>query len=353
MFHRFVSCIITVLIFLILDAIPGRSADMILSPDQKILKVFYTESDKTGWKASLKGKVLSISTRDEYPKDDLTITAQSKTKITVRLYDNKGVKIGDTLYVINDRNLIIAKIEVRMIHYSDTFGYLLVGYGYYRLVNTENRVVQRIEDENSQYAYIYKGRGDFYYAHGQVGEAIKFYKKSLETDRSYPEAHLALGNIYLSKGMFQFAFKEFQEAYGQYPRIRDNEDKYLLLKGLTETRFRQVYEAYEVPSHLRKKYIEDGISYAAEALKLYPESKEIHYYLGVFYYKREAPDDVKAKEIFLKLITLDPLNIDAYIALSHLYNKHRNKAKARFYAEQAIRIDPANPQAQKLMKLTE
>ena len=44
-------------------------------------------------------------------------------------------------------------------------------------------VVQKVEDNHSKYAYIYKARGDFHKSNGEHGKAIEQYKKSLEMDR--------------------------------------------------------------------------------------------------------------------------------------------------------------------------
>ena len=100
-------------------------------------------------------------------------------------------------------------------------------------------------------------------------------------------------------------------------------------------------------------YINEGIKYSKEALRIYPDSKEANFYLGIFYYKNPEPSDVDAKNQFLKVIDLDPNNIDAYIALAELYYKHRNKKKARYFAEQALRIDPANDRAKFILSVSE
>ena len=124
----------------------------------------------------------------------------------------------------------------------------------------------------------------------------------------------------------------------------NNEDKYLLFKGLAEIRFREVYYI-KLPNKLRKKYINEGIKYSQEALKINSDSVEVNFYLGVFYYKNSKPKDIEAKKQFLKVIDLDSENTDAYIALSELYYRNGNKSRAGFYADKALKIDPVNERA--------
>lgn len=343
---------ITFCIFMIILPASGpvESADMIYNQSDPHLRIFYTETDRVGWNALLKGRVLSIGADVETGKDDISGSISDRTKVSVRLYDHFGVEQGDTLFVINNRNLIVSRIKVASVFKSIIFGYMLIGYGNFRLANEGDRVAQRIESDYSRYACFHKARGDYYAQIGENGNAINSYKKAIELDKGNPEAHLALGNVYLSDNLLQFAFHEFNEAYRHFSRLYDNEDRFCLLKGMAEIRFREAY--YEnIPADLRGKYIKDGIKYSEEALRIYPGSRKVNYYLGMFYYKSPEPDDVKARDQFLKVIELDPENADAYTALADLYYKHDNMEKAVFYAEAALKIDPAGDRARFILNL--
>ncbi|MCU0822310.1 MAG: tetratricopeptide repeat protein [Spirochaetes bacterium] len=263
---------------------PAWSADMISRAEDVNTRIFYTEDDKMGWDAVVKGKVLSFSTRLENEKNDLSESVHDRSQVTVRLYDNLGVKIGDSLFVINSRNLIVSRIKVSSIFKSNTFGYLLVGNGNFLLANEGDRVTQRVEGESSRFAFIYKSRGEYFEEVGEAGNAINNYKKAIELDRGNPEAHLALGYVYMRDRLYQFAITEFSEAYKQITRLYDREDKFSLLIGMAEVRFREAY--YEnLTDTLRQKYINEGIKYSKEALGIYPDSKNANYLLAVFYYK--------------------------------------------------------------------
>ena len=115
---------------------------------------------------------------------------------SVRLYNNLGVSIGDVLYIVDDNNLIVAKITVTSMFKRSRFGYLVLGTGQLRLVNIGNRVVQRINDNNqSKKAFVQRGKGDVSQETGETGKAISYYKSALSVDKNNPEAHLSLGYI--------------------------------------------------------------------------------------------------------------------------------------------------------------
>ena len=342
---------IAFIVTLIMTA-PAAYASMKIEEGFQRIKVFMSQTDKEGWTAALKGKILSYSSKDEFDQEDLIGSSQEKTKATVRLYNREGISEGDILYVINDKNLIVAKMRVRNVFKTVSFGDMLVGYGNFRLGSVGDRVIQKAEDENAKYAYIYKARGDYYDNTGGEGEAIREYKEALKLDRNNPEAHLALGMVYLKQGLDQFALKEFQESYRNIGRLYDKSDKYRLLENMARIRYSEVYESF-LPEKLKERYRDEGKKYCGEALRIYPASEKINYLLGIFHYRAPNPDDKIARDYFLKVIEINPLNADAYVLLAELYNRHENSGKARLYAGKALDADPSNPRAQKMVKFLE
>jgi len=315
-------------------------------------KVFYSRTDAKGWKVLIKGKILSFSVNTQLPKDDLLQQVRSKSRVTVRLSDHRKIKTGDELFVIDHRQLVVARIRVDKIFKSRSLGYLATGKGNFRNCRVNYLVVQRVSDEYSQYAHVFKGRGDYFIEQGQTGRAIAEYKKALKLDHNNPEAHIGLGYIYMKQGVLQFAFREFIEAYKNIGRLYDNEDRYLLLKGMTEIRFKETYYSY-LPEQKRKVLRKEGIRYGLEALKVFPESVEVNYYLGRFYYKKSTMpenEDKIARDYFLTVLKSDPNHTDANTALSELYFKHKNRQKARFYATQALKGDPRHRRAKQILK---
>jgi len=334
-------------------AVPGEglhASALRAHQPQERLKVFYTESDGSGWTAVPRGEVHAIGVREDAHSQELMKFAQGLSRVTVRLYSADGLRKGEELFVVNPRNLIVARVDVKLIYQDRSFGPMLIGYGNFKSVRTGFKVVQKVEDSYSKYAYIYKARGDYFKRNGEYAKALELYKKSIEMDRRYPEAHSALGYLYLRDEMMPFAMKEFSEAYREIDRIYDNEEKYLLLKGLAKTRYRMAYE-YTIPNADRKKYVAEGIRYAEEALKIYPESRDVNLYLGMFYYKGPESQDVKAKNQFQKLLEIDPLNAAACLALAELYRKHDNAEKARMYARKALEASPGSVEARRLLDI--
>jgi tetratricopeptide (TPR) repeat protein len=339
------------ILFSIPLAIPNllNAADMILEDRQRFFQAYYTQGEAIGWNVELKGKITLISANLK-PDTDVSDKVQDYTSASARLYNNIGVSIGDVLYIIDDHNLIVGKMTITSIFKTNTFGYLVLGTGQLRLVNIGNRVVQKISNNNqSKKAFVQRGKGDISQETGETGKAISYYKSALSVDKNNPEAHLSLGYIYLNDDMLEYANSEFKKAIEQEKRLYDNEDKYYLYKGLTEVRFKQAFYV-KTTVGLRAKYIKDGIEYCKKALDLYSDSKEVNYYLGIFYYRNTEPSDVLAKDQLLKTILLDENNVDAYLALAELYDRHDNKDKAIIYAEQALKIDPTNDKAKYIIK---
>lgn len=338
-------------LMVVLVAGDARSS-MIMEEGTGRLKVFYTMNDREGRRAVLKGKIISFSAKEILDKNDVYGKAQDRNKATVRLYDAEGIHEGDMLYVVNEKNLIVAKMEVRLMFTSRSFGNMLVGYGNFRLASVNDRVVREESEDVSKYAYIHKARGDYYENIGERGSAIEQYKRALELDRNDPSARLALGNAYLKEGLEQFALREYQEAYRTINRLNDREDRFLLLRNIAEIRYREIYESF-IPESLKEQYRNEAIRVCREALRIYPGSERMNYYLGIFHYRSPNPDDRKAKDYFLKVLELNPGHAGALVGLSELYYRHDNKDKARLYAQKALASESGNERARAMLRKIE
>src|SRR4030042_6960682 len=181
--------ILTGIALAIILAYPARS-NLIMDENQARMKVFFTMTDTVGWYAVLRGKIVSYSSKDEFDENDLFGRSQDKSKATVRLYGGEGINVGDTLYVVNEKNLIVAKMTVRTMFRSKSFGDMPGGYGNFKLSSIGDRVIQREEDANAKYSFIYKARGDYYDNTGNRGAAIREYKTALTLASNNPEAQL-------------------------------------------------------------------------------------------------------------------------------------------------------------------
>jgi len=326
---------------------------MILDKSQGKIKIFFSQTDVTGIDALIKGKVISYSAREELDTNDLIGRIEDKSKATVRLYTNEGIQENNTLFVINNKNLVVSKMKVRTILKSRSLGYLLVGYGNFRLASIGNRVVQLYSGDNTKYSYVHKARGDYYQEINKPADAIKEYKRAIELDNGNPDAYLELGYLLMKQGLDQFAFKELYTGHKHINRLYDRNDKYRLYKGLAEIRYREVYYISNLPSRIRNKYRSEGIKYCKEALNVNPNSADVNYLAGYFHYKWHKPSDKTARDYFLKVIELNPDHTESYIALARLYFKHKMRKKAGMFAEKALKSEPGNKEAKKLLKYIE
>jgi len=330
----------------------GYSADLRrMGPERT--SAFYSQTETVGWPVIVRGEVYSIGVSDAMPEEnDLKGYIGEKTKLTARLYSNEGIKPGDELFAVDKNNLINARIKVASIYKSASFGYMIVAYGNFRLCSIRDRVVQRNCEQYSEQAAVCKSRGDYYRENGDDGRAIAEYKNALALDKGHPEAHLSLGEIYYKQGMLQYAFREFTEAKKSLARLYDNEDRFMLFKGMAEIRLREILEA-PLTQEKKEEFRREGIAFCREALKIYPASADVNYFIGRFYYKKSMmieDDDLVARGYFLKVLKAQPVHIGANIALSELYFKHRNREKAEYYALQALKGEPNNARAAELLK---
>ncbi len=316
------------------------------------MKIYFSYSDKVGQDAVIKGKIISISTSEIPPENELSGVIQDRTKVTVRLIDREGLHSDNTLYVIDSNNLVVSKLKVKYIFDNKTLGNMLIGYGNFSLSNNGYRVVKAVSDHKAGDSYIYKTRGDYYYRSGDKGKAIAEYKKAIEMDRDNPNPRLALGLVYYRDQIYNFAYAELSAAYKSISSLYDNEDRFILLKSLAKIREIEAYKNVNLFEN-RVKFRNEGIKYCKEALKINKNSVEVNYLLGEFYYRKignVTEDDKLARDMFLKVVELDESHSQANMRLSELYLKHNNKEKGVHYAKKAAESDPSNRKALEIIK---
>ncbi|MEQ8351639.1 MAG: tetratricopeptide repeat protein [Leptospiraceae bacterium] len=138
-----------------------------------------------------------------------------KDQVTVRVMNREGLRVGQKLYVIEKnphhkkyRNgLIVAEITVESILNNPFYGWVLTGQGNLLRVREGQFVARTLESENLEQARVIKKRGDMFMDRGEFEKAIAAYQDALRADKNLPEAHAALGELYL---------KEARDS-GEYP----------------------------------------------------------------------------------------------------------------------------------------
>ncbi len=321
--------------------------------DQYRATVFFNPHDKTGVDVTIKGKILSLSTSEELQKNDMIGGVQPNTKVTVRVFSNQDVKVNDELLVINDKNLVVSRFRVRHVMDAKSFGTMAIGYGNLILSRSGFRVVKKVESLDEGAAYLYISRGRYHLQKGDKGRAIENFKKAIELEKRNPSAHMNLGMVYYTDGIYNFAYSELKHAYDDLNNLYDNQDKFLVLKTLAEIRFIETYDQYNIMKN-KVAFRKEGIDFCKKALKIDEQSTDMLYLLSEYYYRDfSRKDDNLARETLLKLLKQNESHSKGALLLARLYIKHGNKEKGLLYARQALKYSPNMPEAEEIIKRNE
>ncbi|MBE7413221.1 MAG: tetratricopeptide repeat protein [Leptospiraceae bacterium] len=212
-----------------------------ISKKDYTIYAFWDKATQVSTKMKVIGETVSIEKAAVFEtKADSSLNVDTRPDVvTVNVHSNPGIRIGQTLYLIekdSDHNAIkdgniVGQIEVKSIFKTTFFGLQLRGEGYLRLI--EGRLVfvaMPVESGNQELAILKKKEGDYFVAIGDKANAIKTYKKAISIDPIYPEAHFALGKLHLQGGEgYISAGFEFSLAYKNIDKFRDNHEKFLFL----------------------------------------------------------------------------------------------------------------------------
>ncbi len=221
--------------------------------------------------------------------------------VTVKVRTPTGLKVGQKLYII-DKNpyherfrngLIVGEITVQSVLKTAFYGWVVTGTGILLRVREGLCVARTQESENLAQAFDLKKKGDFYADSGNRDKAVATYQAALVADRDLPEAHAALGNLFLQEAKRsgrEFpgrALAEFEHAWRVRENFRYGYDEMKFYRGYLETlhlayRIKRVdaSSSQRIYSHL------DKMREVAEAAgRLLPEDPDvflnmIRYHLG-------------------------------------------------------------------------
>ncbi len=227
-----------------------------------------------------------------------------------------------------------------------------------------------------------KGLADLYYAQlGNTNAAIKQYHQVLETDPSDCETLMILGNLAVVDNQFDKA-KDF------YQRILDiepwNEEAAIFFEKLdrrlqqgagVQTPGAQYQKSQEL---IQSGEIEEAIKELETLLAVEPGSALAHNDLGVLYFQYDSKDKSlvhyeeavrlepdnpvyqknladfyfvvlgrieDALEIYLKVLTEDPTDIETLMAAGHICNVLGSPDKAQIFFSRILEIEPWNLEA--------
>lgn len=151
---------------------------------------------------------------------------------------------------------------------------------------------------------------------GNIEEAARSYRKCLEINPGFAEAHNNLGTIYQESGKLDLAENEFKSALLD-PTYRSRELPFYNLArlDLVQDRLEEAYENVQraiqsqprmaMAHHLRGLILErqekltEAIGSYETAVKIVPDDVTFSFDLGAAYFKAE--EYAKAKEVFLRI----------------------------------------------------
>lgn len=157
-------------------------------------------------------------------------------------------------------------------------------------------------------------------------KAIRYYRKSLEYDHRFLEAHLALGRIYSERGQLHKAAAQYHSALMANPNRKD-----LYLHCGKALFFAEQYQ--------------EALIYLQQYHAFVPQDADGLYWLAE---TERAMNSPLAEEYFFQLIRTDSTKTDYWQSLANFYFYRKDYAQAAQAYARAIRLTK-NPPAQVLL----
>jgi len=197
---------------------------------------------------------------------------------------------------------------------------------------------------------------------GRYDESFAAFKQSVELRGDFDQARMNLGNAYLRRGRFVEAKIQFEKAIEINPgdphawyslgriaqttnRPNDAIANYReALKRMPSFNPARIGLAIALASGGKfeeaKRELESGLQYKFDL-------GAINTNIGIL--DRQIGDAASAEKHFKQAIAADPQYIPARLDLADLYAGRGDKAKARREVEAALRLDPTNAEAKRLL----
>ncbi len=163
-------------------------------------------------------------------------------------------------------------------------------------------------------------KGKAFFESGEYKTAEIELKNALQIDPRFVEAHRVLGETYLKLG-------QAREAFQQFGQLEQLEPDNLEAKRKLATFF-----------FLGKRF-EDAAERVDAVLAENPDDIEMLYLKSGLL--QQAGDVAAAAEVFEKIVTLDPAQTRAYMALAQIHSRNDDSTEAEAHLRRAIQVDPA------------
>jgi len=231
-------------------------------------------------------------------------------------------------------------------------------------------------------AVFHKGLADHYYVIlGNADEARKLYHKVIEINPNDIDALMILGNLAVVENKFDTARDFYQSVLTIEPW---NHEAFSLLEKLDrrqkqgDTKQFPKSSYHHIQELIQSGNIEEAIKELENLLAIQPEYALAHNDLGVLYYQcgskektlmhyeeavRLEPDDLTfqknladfycivqgriqdALEIYLKVLTEEPTDIDTLMAAAHISKALNRNENAKIFFDRVLDIEPWNIEA--------
>jgi tetratricopeptide (TPR) repeat protein len=231
-------------------------------------------------------------------------------------------------------------------------------------------------------AAFHKGLADHYYVElGNADQARKLYHKVIEINPHDINALMILGNLAVVENMFDTARDCYKRVLGIEPW---NQEALSLIEKLDHREKQDNTEQFPGSSYdhiqelIKSGNIEEAIKELENLLAIQPEYALAHNDLGVLYYQcgwkektllhyeeavRLEPDDLTfqknladfycveqgriqdALEIYLKVLTEEPTDIEPLMAAAHICKALNRNENAKIFFERVLDIEPWNLEA--------
>ncbi len=287
-------------------------------PKDQTIYVYAFESYRSVYpkKTILVGEIKSKVKRAEIIDKESPIKEYDlrKDQVTVKVINNKGLKVGQKLYVVYKdphhekfkNAYIVGEITVVSILNHPFYGLVLTGVGNLLRVREGFFVVRTLESENIEAAYLLKRKGDTYFNDGNYEKAIQEYRKAIHKDSDLVEAYVSLGKlywtIYLKENSFidlQSTLQQFRIAWKLKDKFRYNFDYYEFINYY----FSSLLEYFLIEKYKKPKHPETlamlldllSLSEECEKISLSIECKMAkgisNFYLMNFYSSESNPEE--------------------------------------------------------------
>ncbi len=297
-------------------------------------------------------------------------------KLTLEEFDQQFIKwlknkIFDRIKVfpyITEENFEELKDIIEESPTIENYTKLAIAYLQYRRLADAENCAGEIARLNPNLAVSYDIIGQIAFHKGNVAKAQRNLEKAISLGSEQFDTLHILGMIYHNQKKIDLAISTLEKAKKSYPNFTGENNPYVVLAkiykayGQREKFFNQI-EGYiqlegsdfKVRVDVAKEYIKEkkyprAIELLNEALDIYPLEPEVHELLG------KSANESKQWELAIQsytiLVSLNKKKAAEYNNdLAEIYLTGLNdKDKAKFYAEEALRIQPDFSPAKKILE---